>query len=285
MPLAQIIAAQQQWARRTWPGHTGPRAPSLADNLIMPMSTVVHSAFKAGGGGELGNDEKRGKMQSLRSSSALAYNVFAPWHGQPDLSPLAAALGVTLSDTAIEFERKFPHGLNTEPPNLDVTLDGTQARPLAIECKFTEPYGGRGEPEADDKREAKPKSPPVANKYLLGGQKRWAEVGLPKAQDLAESAKSGTSFERLGVGQLLKHLLGLAHSTKQKPRLGYLWYDAGCDEAREHREELERFISAIGDEAEIIPLTYQELFAQLQRFDEPIPGYLAYLRERYFPNA
>ena len=79
-------------------------------------------------------------MSSLRSSSALSYNVFAPWLGH-DLSPLARALATSLVDQTLQFERQFPHGLQSTPPNIDVVLDNQQPRPLGIESKFTELYG------------------------------------------------------------------------------------------------------------------------------------------------
>src|SRR5512134_1133502 len=92
MPLESILSAQAEWARRRWPAHRGRRAPSLELNLIRPMSAETRAEFAAGSGGELGRPDKPGKMSSLRSSSALSYNVFDPWRGR-DLRPLAKALG------------------------------------------------------------------------------------------------------------------------------------------------------------------------------------------------
>ena len=132
MPLDAIIRAQLSWAKSCWPAHADRRAPSLDANLILPMPPEVRGQCEAGGGGELGTPRRPGKMSSLRSSSALAYNFFAPWIGH-DLHPLAAALGHQRDDDTLQFERKFPHGLSTMPPNLDVTLDNQQPRPLAIE--------------------------------------------------------------------------------------------------------------------------------------------------------
>jgi hypothetical protein len=36
-------------------------------------------------------------------------------------------------------------------------------------------------------------------------------------------------------------------------------------------------------EVDFIAITYQELMERLGKVDEPMPGYLDYLRERYFP--
>lgn len=276
MSLNSIIATQALWASRRWPTHIGRRAPSLEANLIVPMAPEVRQQFAAGGGTELGKaakpeqPEKPGKMSSLRSSSALGYNFFAPWRLADDFGPLEQALKVRLADRTVRFECKFPHGLATEPPNLDVVLDGDQARPLAIECKFTEPYGG------------KRKHPPLAGKYFAGNRRRWAEVGLPRCQELAETLGRDVAFMRLGAGQLLKHLLGLAFTTKAPPRLLCLWYDAKCEEAEEHAEELIRFCGLIDGGIDFAATTYQTAFERLDQSVEPVTGYVDYLADRYF---
>ncbi len=209
MPLNTIITAQEHWASRRWRGHSGRRAPSLNANLLVRMSRDVRPQFERGSGGELGRDGKPGKMSSRRSSSALSYNVFAPWIGH-DLTPLARALRVSLSDETLRFERQFPHGLPSTPPNIDMALDNDQQRPLGIESKYTEPYG------------AKPDHPPLDAKYFGGGATRWADQGLDRCQELASSIGSRVHFRRLGAGQLLKHILGLAWTTNAAPRLLYV---------------------------------------------------------------
>jgi len=276
MPLDAILRSQHAWANVQWPAHTDRRAPSLDANLILPMSPDVRDQYKNGSGDELGTPQRPGKMYSLRSSSALAYNLFAPWIGH-DLRPLAAALGSQRNDDTLQFERKFPHGLTltkrglpATPPNLDVTLDNSQPRPLAVECKFTEPYG------------AKKPHPPLDQKYFDGGRARWAELGLVRCQALAESLGQGVEFKRLGVGQLLKHILGLAWTTKQPPRLVCLWFDSNCVEAHEHADELNRFSEYLDDAIEFRAVSYQQAFASLQNAPEPMPGYLEYLAARYF---
>ena len=269
MPLEAIIAAQQEWASSRWPSHTDRRAPSLSANLISLMSSEVYAQFSAGSGGELGTANRSGKMSSLRSSSALAYNFFAPWLGH-DLRPLAAALGHQVNDRTMRFERKFPHGLSSMPPNMDVTLDNEQANPLGIECKFTEPYG------------PKKSHPPLDQKYFAGDRKRWSEQGLTQCQKLAEEIGKNIEFKHLGIGQLLKHLLGLAWTTKHPPRLLCLWFDSGCEEAREHRAELDRFSAYLGGEVVFGAMTYQEAFAALRKGPEPMSGYFDYLTSRYF---
>jgi hypothetical protein len=269
MPLDNLLKAQAAWAERRWPGHVGPRAPSLDENLICPLTIEARREFKAGSGGELGRNGKPGKMSSLRSSSALSYNVFQPWRGR-DIQPLAAALKTNVVTRELRFEQKFRHGLSSTPPNLDVVLDIGQTRPLGIECKFTEPYG----PKKDH--------PPLDEKYFAGSRARWTEVNLPHAQELAASVGNTSRFKRLAAGQLLKHLLGMAKSTQQPPRLRYVWFDTGCTEASEHRAELAFFEARLDPAIDFVALTYQELIKALLGSQDPINGYRSYLQERYF---
>jgi hypothetical protein len=207
-------------------------------------------------------------MSSLRSSSALSYNVFQPWRGR-DMQPLAKALKAIVRSQDLRFECKFRHGLSSTPPNLDVVLDIDQPRPLGIECKFTEPYGRKRE------------HPPLDVKYFTGNRNRWVEVHMPRAQVLASTVGKTVQFRRLAVGQLLKHLLGLATTTQEPPRLRYVWFDTGCVEASEHRSELSRFETHLDSDVDFVALTYQEVMAVLFGASEPINGYRSYLTQRY----
>ena len=269
MPLKELLASQDRWAQRQWPGHAGRRAPSLDANLLISMAASVREQFANGNGGELGTAARPGKMYSLRSSSALAYNFFAPWLGH-DLGPLAAALGHQVQDHTLRFEQKFRHGLSSTPPNLDVTLDNLGVRPLAIECKFTEPYG------------PKKGHAPLDQKYFVRDKARWDEQGLPRCQALAIGVGRTVEFRRLAVGQLLKHILGLAWTTKKAPRLIYLWFDTHCEEAAEHRTELCRFAGDIDPSVEFTSLSYQDVYAKIVGRSEPAEGYFEYLASRYF---
>lgn len=268
MTIETLIAAQALWAGGRWPGHSSKRAPSLADNLVCPLVDDSLREFGSGSGGELGRKQKPGKMSSLRSSSALSFNVFGPWRGL-DLQVVGAALQATVSTRSLQFEQKFRHGLSSTPPNVDVVLDREEPRPLGIECKFTEPYGRK---KAHASLDAK---------YFTGNRSRWSDKGLPKCQALANAIGKTVPFTRLAAGQLLKHMLGLAHTTGESPRLRYVWYDTGCGEAREHREELKLFSDSIDPKVDFLAISYQLLVTGLTTVPEPVPGYLLYLRERY----
>jgi hypothetical protein len=273
MPLSQILTSQATWAQARWgSGLDGRNAPSVEDNLFQPIAGPTWNEFAAGDGDELGLSGRPAKMRSLRSSSALACNVFHPWRGGP-LTSLAQALGLAGNFVDLRFEQKLSHGLRGHSPNLDVVLYPSEGAPVGVESKFAEIYG-QPKPEA-----------PLKGSYFAG-KRRWADLGMPRCQLLAERIGRETAFRRLAAGQLLKHLLGLATTHAQRPaRLVYIWYDCRCNEAEEHRREVEVFKEAIGDEIEFTVLTYQELFERLRLAPEPCPDYYTYLARRYFSAA
>jgi hypothetical protein len=57
-------------------------------------------------------------------------------------------------------------------------------------------------------------------------------------------------FERLTAGQLLKHVLGLAHvfTAAERLSLRYVWYDAGSHEAGRHGDEVALFQNELAGE-------------------------------------
>jgi hypothetical protein len=274
MTLSEILAVQARWAAERFGRHCdGRNAPCLDDNLIQPLTGHVWDEFAAADGNELGRGGRQGKMQSLRSSAALCYNVFAPWRGRP-VDPLTQALGLTGQFHELRFEQKLRHGVRGRRPNLDVVLQASRGSPVGIESKYSEPYS-RSWPH-----------PPLNSSYFANNRRYWAELGLPRTQALAEGVGTTLQFRRLEAGQLVKHILGLAASWAQRPvRFVYLWFDCGCSEADEHRREVEAFAEALGGEIEFFALTYQELFRRLCSAPEPCANYRVYLAGRYFPRG
>lgn len=269
MSLARILRHQIVWAgSRPRRGHVLDR---VEDNLFRPLHPATYADFASGSGDELGLGGRTAKMRSLRSSSALACNVFDPWRGRP-LAALAAALGLDGAFTEIAFEHKLSHGLRSTPPNIDVILFGRECAPLGIEAKFAEPYG------------TKDPHPPLDDKYFPKNRRRWSDLGLPKSQALAEGIGRSMRFTRLHAGQLVKHILGLANTFRDvRPvRLRYLWYDTGGDEADAQRTEIVQFLALVVPEVDFAAIRYQDLFTRLVSVPEPTDGYLAYLRSRYF---
>ena len=229
----------------------------IEDALFVPIDEDSRQQVADGAGGEL----KR--LHSLRSSSALAFNVFAPW--KPDPTAIAGVLGGSGLYDTVRFECQYPTGVSTRHPHLDVVIDGGEP-PVAVESKFLEIYD---EPK-----------PSEFSRGYLAAESLWA--GMPRLRSLAEQLVDDPwTFERLGAAQLIKHTLGLA--ARYGPGgflLVYLWYDFHSDTAVTHRSEVERFIEA-GQDIAFTALTYQELYTELTRIEEPAPGYQRYLSGRY----
>ena len=269
MSLESILDAQRTWAKKRGIDVVRDYTRTLEDNLFHPLKTPTRAEFASGSGDELGSRDRRGKMQSLRSSSALAVNFFDHWRGRP-LGPLAEALGGTGEFLELHFEQKYPHGLPGIPPNIDVVLYTLHGSPLAIESKFAEPYGKESEHK------------PIDPKYFSNGRRLWRDVGLPRCQLVADAIGHDLRFSKLDAGQLLKHFLGLArvHPDDRPVRLVYLWYDPRSEEAKVHLGEIEQFATAIGDEVEFGVASYNKLFSRIRAAAEP--SYVAYLSNRYF---
>jgi predicted SprT family Zn-dependent metalloprotease len=81
-------------------------------------------------------------------------------------------------------------------------------------------------------------------------------------------------------------MLGLALN-QQAWTLCYLWYNPADNIAKQHVEEIEEFVKAIGpDSVHFNALTYQELFRRLSEVVGHEHGhYMTYLSERYFPDV
>lgn len=266
--LKEIISSQTAWAERHGIPFDGTnRCRAVEQNLFMPLMPRSHEEFGHGAGSELGTPDDPGSMASLRSSSALAVNVFDAWRdADPGLmGPLVGA------DRAvgIRFEVQYPTGLGGVPPHLDVVMDQSSGVPLAIESKFAEVYS------------------PAHNAFrssYFDAPGLWE--GFTQTRQLASAVADGsTEFDHLGAAQLVKHALGLkrAHGPNGF-KLLYLWYEWPGEIAAAHRREIESFAEAIGDDFDFTALTHQELFDALRRIPQPRLGYVAYLEGRYFSD-
>ena len=265
-PIERVLRQQAHWARSRGLELEGSSCARLEDNLFRPLRDATRAEFAAGAGDELGSGSKPGSMASLRSSAALAVNVFDAWRGS-DLAALVGALGTDARVRELAFEQRFPTGLEGLPPHLDVVLGGEQARPTAIECKFTEPYG---HPHND-----------FRPSYFARND-IWE--GLGATRKLAGDIDKGrTEFVRLGAAQLIKHALGLRKAFGTGGfRLLYLWYGLPGEQAVLHRREIGEFAHLVGNDFDFYAMTYQELFSRLSGAREPEPGYINYLSDRYF---
>ena len=106
------------------------------------------------------------------------------------------------------------------------------------------------------------------------------------AKLLPSLSPNGKPLHHLSADQLIKHAVGLLNTYPWKNwRLIYLWYDGGFDDDEAHRNEIERFMEAIGDDFRFENITYQALFSRLCEFpDVSNSEWADYMRRRYFPD-
>ena len=241
---------------------------SVEANLWRPLSPRTRIVFRQGAGAALEE-----KMRSLHSSCALVANVFDYWSVQ-DATPLARALGIDGHIGAIEFEAQKASGLPGNPLNLDVCLTLTDGRAVGIESKFGEWLMPR-----------LPGAVPMRPKTADVSAGRWAELGLPRCQALAEAMQAGKrSFRYLDALQLLQHALSFAAQPgHQGFALLYLYYAWNVPQAQQHAHEVEVFAQETGDELGFRALTYQAVFQSLKQAPTRRHAeYVAYLARRYF---
>lgn len=252
--------------------------PDLNQNLFQPLLDEVHDAFMGGDGNELGSAGSPGKMQAVHSSSALGVNVFQYWQAVSEVPVIAAACGLCRRGSSapqeLRFEDKYPINDNFGVhPNIDVVIysrQGAKIQRLAIECKFSEAYGGR-------------RHGGIKQRYLAECGMLWDDI--PKLRRLAESiCPIDGRFQHLHAAQLIKHILGLKRAVGRDGfRLLYLWYDVLGEEGGRHQSEVEQFGAIARDDGVMFhSLTYQELICRManqQRSGHE--AYVRYLTERY----
>lgn len=251
-------------------------------NLYAKLSEDNKNDYNKGSGGEIRDTTtRRAPMKAAFSSSAIVVNLFQYWQGK-DTSPLLEVL-VKNNDktinTTIKFEDKFEIDENKKkfpkPANLDVTIELLEKNKIiAIESKFTEPYGS-----VDVK---------ISKSYLE--ESLWNKYpDLKKLKNLTENIyNKKCNFQYLDAAQLIKHILGLKNSKyKENFTLLYLWYDVpNTKEAKEHQEEIEAFASiAKADGINFRHITYQKVIENLNKEEnkniENFKEYINYLEERY----
>ena len=311
-----IALKQQSWAKRKSLELVSAYIPDrgeknyvnhLSDNLFEDLTEESIKCYCFGDGNETKDGKTRlAKMKALHSSSALVVNLFQYWQGKDVTSILNACrltsrthttdamtrnIGtaspqvapVTLSplDYEIRFEEQFEISKNKKQfprnSNIDVVIS-TPLLEIAIEAKFTEPYGGKHE---------------GLKQVYVENISFWE--GLPNLYELAkEISPDNTRFRYLDAAQLIKHILGLrndchcaqekfARRLKRKFHLLYLWYDVLGEEGVEHRKEIEQFAEiAKKDNVKFSHITYQEVIMKLaQAFYKGNEAYCDYLIDRY----
>jgi hypothetical protein len=243
------------------------------------MSDEIKAEFRQGDGGEL---KGKGKMCALHSSSALCCNVFSYLRARDLLGIFLDICGFPSGPLAsVRFEGRFPITDNQEsarfprPANLDLVIEyppSGDLRAIAVESKFTEPYGAH----ARRLRQAYLEAPEL-----------WQ--GLGHCRVLAgKLAEGGTGFKHLDAAQLIKHILALRNEYGYRGCiLLYLWFDDAGDKAQRHRDEADHFANTVAaDDVRFRSMTYQNLIPALaQRLDLTHKAYLDYLAGRYLAPA
>lgn len=277
-----ILSKQIQWARNkgiNLVGSQGKRGKpaytqKLEENLFEPLSSETLKAIGEGDGGELAGNPS--KMQAVHSSSALGVNIFQYWQSinQPEKIAHACRLcqKTTKISKNIRFEAKYPIDTRFRMgPNIDGVIENDPSakyKVFAIECKFTEAYGGRGHSG-------------MKEKYL--SLDIWEEI--PKLHKLAIAiSPDDKENEYLHRAQLIKHILGLKKAYgKTNFRLLYLWYDALGYAGWKHREETENFIEvAKSDGITVHGMSYQELIVWMaDNYRGSHQEYIEYITNRY----
>ena len=281
-----IVSKQIQWAKNgniPLTGSKGERGRAtytqdLNQNLFEPLLEENRKRFMSGNGQEvLSSLESPAKMQALHSSSALGVNIFQHWQKRGLFKEIASACGFCNRDSnyseSIVFEDKYPiKSKFVIPPNIDVVFHNNESshfKLFAVECKFSEAYGGRTHGG-------------LKSKYLDETQ-LWTD--LPTLYQLGwETNHDAKRYSYLDAAQLIKHILGLkAHGGSKEFKLLYLWYDVLGVDGAGHRAEVEDFTKiAKSDGINFYAMTYQELITNLDRDHRAEhPEYIKYLTERY----
>ena len=281
-----IVSKQIQWAKNKHIPLTGSQGErgratytvDLNQNLFEPLLEENQKRFKDGNGHEdQGSLDAPAKMQALHSSSALGVNIFQYWQKRGLFNGIASSCGFCNRNSnyseSIVFEDKYR--IDTKfviPPNIDVVFHNNESSPFklfAVECKFSEAYGGRAHGG-------------LKSEYLKE-EKLWAD--LTALNELGwETNRDAKRYTYLDAAQLIKHILGLKTSVGRKGfKFLYLWYDVLGNEGASHRAEVEDFTKiAKSDEINFHAMTYQELITNLDRDHRADHSeYIKYLTERY----
>ncbi|MCM1564610.1 MAG: hypothetical protein NC238_01400 [Dehalobacter sp.] len=281
-----IVSKQIQWANNnniSLIGSKGERGRAtytldLNQNLFEPLLEENQKQFDSGNGQEvLGSPENPAKMQALHSSSALGVNIFQYWQKRGLIKEIASACDFcnrnnTYSESIV-FEDKYR--IDTKfviPPNIDVVFRNNGSSPyklFAVECKFSEAYGGRTHGG-------------LKSKYL-DDKDLWTDLAALNKLGW-ETNHDAKRYSYLDAAQLIKHILGLKACVGIKEfKLLYLWYDVLGIDGAIHRTEVQDFTDiARSDGINFHAMTYQELITILDRnYRIEHSEYIKYLTERY----
>ncbi|MEJ7784048.1 MAG: hypothetical protein WKF96_04525 [Solirubrobacteraceae bacterium] len=244
---------------------------NLVDTLSLGQARAALDQVGSGDGGEL-KPQANGspKFCAAYSSAALAVNTFAAWSGR---EPWLALIGRSVF-TQLDFEVKFPIGLAGRSPNLDVVASAPGTI-VAIESKCVE-YLGEHDATFQPSYDA-------AVEQLADAS--WTTL----FRDLTAQP---ALFGRLGVGQLVRHYLGLRRAvvsgSVSSATLLYLFWEpndaARLDDLIAHRADVVRLARRVDDPTvSFAAMSYPELWNQWTVAGAPewLVAHVEALRERY----
>jgi len=277
-----IVSKQIQWARNNRidligsKGNRGRPAytPKLDENLFEPLNPETEKSILDGDGG--GTFWKPCKDASCSFIFRFRCKYFSVLDSINYVHHIASACGLCNRTTKVSkrilFEVKYPATDSFRfSPNVDVVIENSSVsryKVYAIECKFTETYGGRDHSG-------------LKAKYL--DLEIWEEI--PHLHKLARFiSPKDYQFQYLHAAQLIKHILGLKRAFgKTAFRLLYLWYDAFGSEGASHREEINIFLeTAKLDGIAFHDMSYQELIVKLASDHRAShKKYVEYITSRY----
>ena len=176
-----------------------------SDNLLESMDQVHLEQYREGGGGEL-----KGKMNSVRSSSALTFNIF----GNRSVKVKPGAL-IPQGEYTLEYEKKLP--ALSQPANVDAFLCGKDNNTLIfVEVKMAEwIFNCPGK---------------LSKAYLNKERYKNAECfdafegiinAISKPYDVSCEGELCCVYEHYDAFQMLKHILGIYNAVKANTWKGY----------------------------------------------------------------
>ena len=285
MIVNQIKEHQKVWANNNGINIKGLYCENVCANIYSgKLLNEVKSRFKKANGNEL-IDSDKAKMRALHSSSAFCVNVFQYLLENEMLDIASDVLGFKLNPLKEKggFECKFPiKGTKTGnrfPANLDFVIEGAKEL-IAIESKFTEPYGKvSGDSRLLKQSYLDPKSNYEFIIKRFSKLKEWIDTWETEKYDENKIARV-CPYKYLDAAQLIKHLLGLSSQNK-KYKLCYLYYCVASDEMKKHSEELEDFQKHLDDCINFKAMSYQEFFSKLKLKMQEHGKYLDYMKDRY----
>jgi hypothetical protein len=252
----------------------GTHTRRFADNLLptVPAWQVneLYAQLNAGGGSELTpNKNNKRRAHAPYSSAAMAFNAFGRWLGSESSLQVATLDGFT-ERLRVESKAKIRGGGTA---NLDVLL-ANDRMVVGVESKLAEHselHAAHWRPPYTDR----------SMKQLL--DQKWKAV-------MEASLDGEWQPTRLGIEQLIKHVLGLRsqHSGRDLHLVYVFWEPDNPDKhswVAEHRAEVRELVEMVeGADVSLHASSYWTLLDEWEALPQPPPWlaeHLAALRKRY----